>query len=166
MARLKKHGKELLRIEQEAIITNPERSTIWERVTRTYHADGKILVKHDVRWKPDTYHPAGELYSYGWKVWGNVKKGVDIPAAYAKIEKAIRDKGELSKWKILAGGSTPVIISQEDLMQAVEGDDYQGFCQECGYQQEGCEPDARGYKCEECGAYAVCGAQELLMMSV
>lgn len=41
--------------------------------------------------------------------------------------------------------------------------DNPGFCKACGHEQEGCEPDARNYECEECGKRAVDGAQELLM---
>lgn len=38
-----------------------------------------------------------------------------------------------------------------------------GFCVNCGHQQDGCEPDARHYECEECGEKAVFGAAELLI---
>jgi len=38
-----------------------------------------------------------------------------------------------------------------------------GFCVACGADAEGCEPDARGYECESCGARKVYGAAELLM---
>ena len=38
-----------------------------------------------------------------------------------------------------------------------------GICIECGYEQEGCEPDARKYTCEDCGEAAVYGAEELMM---
>lgn len=36
-----------------------------------------------------------------------------------------------------------------------------GICMMCGYEQDGCEPDARGYKCEACDSHAVYGAEEL-----
>lgn len=39
-----------------------------------------------------------------------------------------------------------------------------GFCIACGADADGCEPDARGYTCEDCGAPQVFGAEELLMM--
>lgn len=39
-----------------------------------------------------------------------------------------------------------------------------GFCVECGADADGVEPDARGYECEECGAAAVYGAEELAIM--
>ena len=44
------------------------------------------------------------------------------------------------------------------------GTDNPGFCLACGEEQEGCEPDARGYECESCGARKVFGASEVLLM--
>ncbi|GAG86975.1 unnamed protein product [marine sediment metagenome] len=44
--------------------------------------------------------------------------------------------------------------------------DYCGFCTECGAQRSCCEPDARNYPCEECGANAVFGAEELVIMGL
>ena len=41
-----------------------------------------------------------------------------------------------------------------------------GYCTECGAEREGCEPDARNYKCEDCGEYAVFGAEELVAMGL
>jgi hypothetical protein len=41
-----------------------------------------------------------------------------------------------------------------------------GFCTACGKSCDGVEPDARKYVCESCGAAAVYGAEELLMMIV
>jgi hypothetical protein len=41
--------------------------------------------------------------------------------------------------------------------------DNPGFCTECGEEADGCEPDARNYECESCGAHAVFGAEELLI---
>ena len=39
-----------------------------------------------------------------------------------------------------------------------------GFCLNCGNEQDGCEPDAEKYKCEECGQRQVYGAEQLLIM--
>lgn len=39
-----------------------------------------------------------------------------------------------------------------------------GFCLACGEPADGCEPDARNYKCEACGEREVFGAEEVLMM--
>ena len=38
--------------------------------------------------------------------------------------------------------------------------DNPGFCLACGSEQEGCEPDARNYECEECGSTVDCGECE------
>ena len=42
--------------------------------------------------------------------------------------------------------------------------DNPGFCVRCGFESNGCEPDARRYECEDCGERTVYGAEELLMM--
>jgi hypothetical protein len=39
-----------------------------------------------------------------------------------------------------------------------------GLCLVCGNEQEGCEPDARNYECESCGAEQVFGAEELVLV--
>jgi hypothetical protein len=44
--------------------------------------------------------------------------------------------------------------------------DNPGFCLECGEEADGCEPDARDYKCEHCGANRVYGACEVFMCVV
>ena len=58
-------------------------------------------------------------------------------------------------------------ITLERVMEAVERQhtslDNPGFCIACGADADGCEPDARGYECEECGEPRVYGAEELLM---
>jgi len=53
-------------------------------------------------------------------------------------------------------------ITADFIMAAIEADDSLGFCISCGAEHGGCEPDARKYKCECCGAMAVYGAEELL----
>ena len=53
-------------------------------------------------------------------------------------------------------------ITLDTILRACE-DDYMGICIACGYEQEGVEPDARGYECEDCGKHKVYGAEELLM---
>lgn len=40
--------------------------------------------------------------------------------------------------------------------------DSTGVCFECGHVQDGVEPDAEGYSCEECGKPAVNGAMFLI----
>ena len=44
--------------------------------------------------------------------------------------------------------------------------DNPGFCIACGEETDGCEPDARKYKCEFCGENKVYGAAELAMMLI
>ena len=44
--------------------------------------------------------------------------------------------------------------------------DNPGFCLVCGFEQDGCEPDARGYECESCGEMKVMGAEELFCTAV
>jgi len=60
------------------------------------------------------------------------------------------------------------IIDPERLLEAVEeqmfGTENPGFCIKCGEERDGCEPDARKYPCDTCGAQEVYGAQELLLM--
>ena len=60
------------------------------------------------------------------------------------------------------------IINPGDLLDAVErqmfGTDNPGFCVACGEEQDGCEPAARRYPCDSCGARQVYGAAELLLM--
>jgi hypothetical protein len=41
-----------------------------------------------------------------------------------------------------------------------------GFCLACGAMQEECEPDARNYRCDCCGAQHVYGAEELPIMGL
>jgi predicted RNA-binding Zn-ribbon protein involved in translation (DUF1610 family) len=55
-------------------------------------------------------------------------------------------------------------VSLEQIMEAIESDDYVGFCLACGSEAYGVEPDARKYECEDCGERKVYGAEELLMM--
>jgi len=61
----------------------------------------------------------------------------------------------------------PADLTDEVIMDAVERRmtdlDDPGFCIACGNEQGGCEPDARRYKCEACGAKQVYGAEELLL---
>ena len=53
-------------------------------------------------------------------------------------------------------------ITEDRIIEACSADDNTGFCVACGADQDGCEPDARKYKCEACGAFAVYGAEQLL----
>lgn len=50
--------------------------------------------------------------------------------------------------------------------RVIEGDNNIGFCRACGAEQDGCEPDARRYLCEDCGHHQVYGAEELVLMGL
>lgn len=45
-----------------------------------------------------------------------------------------------------------------------EGDT--GWCLACGTEQSGVEPDARLYRCPDCGAHKVYGLEELALMDL
>lgn len=55
-------------------------------------------------------------------------------------------------------------LSIDRIMEAAENGEDMGFCLACGAENDGVEPDARKYECDECGAEKVYGAEELLMM--
>lgn len=52
----------------------------------------------------------------------------------------------------------------DQITEAME--DNIGFCTNCGAERDCCEPDARKYKCEECGKNCVYGAEELVIMGL
>jgi hypothetical protein len=61
-------------------------------------------------------------------------------------------------------------ITTDRIIEAVEragrSCDNPGFCLACGEDADGVEPDARRSECEACGARAVYGAEEVLIMTV
>ena len=64
----------------------------------------------------------------------------------------------------------PANLTLEIVREAAEremfGTDNPGFCLACGNKQDGCEPDAERYECEDCGRRQVYGAAEILMRAV
>jgi len=60
--------------------------------------------------------------------------------------------------------STKRVFTLEDVQRA--NDEMNGFCLACGFEQGGCEPDARRYKCEACGEKQVFGPHEILFMGM
>jgi hypothetical protein len=60
----------------------------------------------------------------------------------------------------------PRDLTTDRIFEAVESDEHMGFCLACGAEAYGVEPDARGYRCEECGEPRVFGAEEILLMVV
>jgi len=53
-------------------------------------------------------------------------------------------------------------MTEEDYYAARS--DYEGICKECGELRSQTEPDAEGYECYACGAMAVQGIENALMM--
>jgi hypothetical protein len=55
-----------------------------------------------------------------------------------------------------------VTITIEQFEELLDSDT--GICLKCGAERGMCEPDARRYPCDECGARQVYGVEELLQM--
>ena len=53
-------------------------------------------------------------------------------------------------------------FSMEMIEEGIE--EYLGFYTACGAGRDCCEPDATEYECDECGEFAVFGAEELIVM--
>ena len=66
----------------------------------------------------------------------------------------------------MAKDFTPVVtqVTQEEAENMMFGLDSIGYCRACGAERSGCEPDARGYECYECGERQVYGFEELMIM--
>ena len=173
MARLSKHGNELLRIELVRDVTDPAEDITWSRVTRAYMSKGIILEKRDVRWKPGPYDTpseiaaGGRLYSWGWKIHAKAKPGFTGQDLADRALAKIADKSRpASKWSVVSGGASepaPFVLSQEQVLAAIARGEYTGICKACGEEVEGVEPDASGGECESCGQMEVYGAEECLM---
>lgn len=63
-------------------------------------------------------------------------------------------------------GRTYCVPSMEEVMAACQADEGQGWCIKCGSECFGLEPDARKCECEDCGAAAAYGAEELMLMGL
>lgn len=66
------------------------------------------------------------------------------------------------------GGKNMTIPSEvldiDVVMDAAGSDECIGFCVACGGEHSGVEPDAKCYKCENCGKYEVYGAEQILLL--
>lgn len=62
----------------------------------------------------------------------------------------------------------PPGVSLLTVMDAATDDRGAGFCLNCGEECDNCftEPDARNEPCNNCGAYRVFGAKEIIIMNV
>ncbi len=137
--------------------------TTWDRVTRRLMSDGTILEKRDCRFRKSAWESSDRYYSYGWKVHGKLKTGLTA-IDFARIYRADGKSGGPSLWTVTESGiGNTVILSQARIRRAIESGESVGFCLDCGSEQDGCEPDATGYKCENCGHMAVCGAEKCLI---
>jgi hypothetical protein len=60
------------------------------------------------------------------------------------------------------------IIAKRFTVEQIEeaSDQMSGYCVACGAERDCCEPDARRYKCEECGENFVYGAEEIFLMGL
>jgi hypothetical protein len=57
------------------------------------------------------------------------------------------------------------VVEETELRHSLFADNL-GFCLECGAETDGVEPDARKYRCDDCGMPMVYGLEELLMMGL
>jgi predicted RNA-binding Zn-ribbon protein involved in translation (DUF1610 family) len=57
-----------------------------------------------------------------------------------------------------------MIIDINRIMEAIEADNFAGFCLACGVEASNVEADAREFQCEDCGEEQVYGAEICLMM--
>lgn len=59
----------------------------------------------------------------------------------------------------------PTKVSSEDYANHTE--EYMGFCTNCkDFTTSEVEPDAEGYKCEDCGQRTVVGAEQALLLGL
>ncbi len=72
---------------------------------------------------------------------------------------------ELVKMKSGAMRYRPV-VNESELRHQLYAEGNLGFCLDCGMETDGVEPDARKYRCGDCGMMAVYGLEELVMMGL
>jgi hypothetical protein len=67
MAKLSAHGRELVRMTREQVVTDG--SVSWRRRTVCLMSDGRLMSKDDARFKATEPYdpPEGRFYSWGWK---------------------------------------------------------------------------------------------------
>ena len=54
-------------------------------------------------------------------------------------------------------------LTFERVLSAATEHEFAGFCTACGAETGGIEPDARQYRCDECGAERVYGAEQMVI---
>lgn len=55
------------------------------------------------------------------------------------------------------------ILAEYGELDAAMDDTDDGICHNCGHIQSNVEPDARNYKCDECGGYMVFGIEDTVL---
>lgn len=65
-------------------------------------------------------------------------------------------------YRIVDGEVVDSPLTKDRIVSACS-EDYTGLCVNCGAEHSGIEPDARKYKCDDCGQYTVYGAEELMI---
>ena len=98
MATLKANGPELLRISRQAD-TPDDKSVSWRRTTIVYHANGVVLQKIDVRFRPTASFdpPEGRFYSWGWK---KIRAAKDNPKPFERATKVLASIPPDSGWEV------------------------------------------------------------------
>ncbi len=64
------------------------------------------------------------------------------------------------------GRYKPIRMTEAEYRDLTEGLDNPGRCLVCGAEHFECEPDARKYRCDECGEFEVFGLEECLVMGL
>lgn len=92
---------EMLRVYRERSFTKEEMKNKspdsvmweWERVTRVYLSDERVLEKRDVKYAPSEFDPKGRKHTWGWKSKGKMSEHLDI--------KRLAERYENAGWKII-----------------------------------------------------------------
>ena len=58
-----------------------------------------------------------------------------------------------------------VLIAEYGSLNQAMLEETTGICRNCGYIQDGVEPDAECYECEDCGKFEVCGIEHLILIA-
>lgn len=116
MARLSKHGRELLRIEVEYPVTpDGDLGRVDARkVVKSYRSDGHIMRKDCAHFAADGDR-AGYWHDWGWKLYKKFKAGIDLPAACERaalrVEALAAENPDSTSTVKVTRGITPLRIA-------------------------------------------------------
>ena len=101
MATLTANGPVLLRISRERNIEG-DLSVTWRRTTRSYHANGVILEKHDTRFRPTASFdpPEGRFHSWGWKKIVKAQSNPKPTEHAQKVLALVRKVSDTDPWTV------------------------------------------------------------------